>query len=107
MKKAKRYYAILSKALPTRIDAREFRHIMITENHIAPDRLRILLVDGKYRVIRKIYEHEVTDSNPRRLFHRFRSLERQTARATVWLKRRRCTPRKRRRHVKKSSTSTK
>jgi hypothetical protein len=106
MKKAKRYYAILSKALPTRIDAREFRHVMITENHIAADRLSILLVDGKYRVIRKIYEHEITDSNPRRLFHRFRSLERQTARVTVWLKRK-YTPKKRRRHVKKSSTSTK
>ena len=50
---------MLSRPLGTLKEARHFRYVMVKENGINHKMMPIIHIDGKYRVLRKIYEREL------------------------------------------------
>ena len=84
----KRYWAILSKDLPTRDDAYDFRNLMVG-NGISFHKLKIIKVGWYYRVIRRIHDTELDDpmlGNKACIAQYRRWLERQTKIVDKWLK---------------------
>lgn len=82
------YWAILSKPLPSRLDAMIFE-IQSIENGIKQENLRRLKVDGRYRIIRKISYQEVAGL---KYYHKdqwIKRLKKDTVRVKEWLKRKR------------------
>ena len=79
------YWAILSKPLPSRLDAMIFE-IQSLMNGILKKNLRRLKVNGKYRIIRKISHKEVMGSGYYNLDQWITRLENDTAQVRKWLK---------------------
>ena len=55
----KMYWTILSKPFKTLDEAKHFRYVMVKENGINHKMMPIIEIDGRYRVLRKIYEREL------------------------------------------------
>jgi hypothetical protein len=82
------YWAILSKPLPSRLDAMMFE-IQSIENGIKQENLRRLKINGKYRIIRKISYQEVAGL---KYYHKdqwIKRLKKDTKIVKEWLKRKR------------------
>ena len=73
------YRAILSKPLPSRLDAMMFE-IQAMENGIKWENLRRMKVKGKYRIIRKISYQEVAEAKYRHKDQWIKKLKRDTKR---------------------------
>lgn len=79
------YYAILSKSLPSKLDAMVFE-IQSIMNGIPKENLKRLKVDGRYRIIRKISYQEIAATKYYHKDHWIKRLKKDTEKVREWRK---------------------